>query len=120
MADTTVVISGAIIKAFDNGDGSHSVAAYEPPSSYSNIAAAGTVVVKSGAGVLKRIVVNKTVALSVTTIYDNTAASGTKIGTITQPAALLTSNAAFPFDCKFNTGLTIVTSLGDDITVVYR
>ena len=51
--------------------------------SFSNINTNTTTTVKSGAGVLKRIVVNKVGALSNTcTIYDNTTATGTIIGTI--------------------------------------
>ena len=84
-----------------------------------NIAGAATTVVKNGIGVLKRIIVNKAVASGVINIYDNTAGSGTKIGTITNPAVLLHSQISLEFDCKFSTGLTIVTSAADDITVVY-
>ena len=51
--------------------------------SFSNINTNTTSTVKSGAGVLKRIVVNKVGASSNTcTIYDNTTATGTIIGTI--------------------------------------
>ena len=51
--------------------------------SFSNINTNTTSTVKSGAGVLKRIVVNKVGTLSNTcTIYDNTTATGTIIGTI--------------------------------------
>jgi len=52
---------------------------------YRNIAGAATTVVKSGKGRLVTINVNKTIASSTITIYDNTAASGTKIATITNP-----------------------------------
>lgn len=87
--------------------------------SSTNITSATTTTVKTGAGVLRRIVNNKAIALSVITIYDNTAASGTKIGTITNPAALLASQLVADYDVAFSTGLTIVTSLADDITVVW-
>ena len=87
--------------------------------SFLNIAGAATTVVKTGAGVLKKIIINKAVATGVVTVYDNTADSGTKIGTITQPAAVLQSQNVLFFDLAFSTGLTIVTSSTDDITVVY-
>lgn len=85
-----------------------------------NIAGAATTVVKTGGGTLEAIIVNKAVLSTTITIYDNTAASGTKIATITHPGTLLASYEIFPYQCRFNTGLTIVTSGADDITVVWR
>ena len=86
-----------------------------------NIAGAATTVVKSGAGTLIRIINNKPIATGVITIYDNTAASGTKIGTITNPAALLQEGPLqADYNVRFGTGLTIVTSAADDITVIYK
>lgn len=87
---------------------------------YLNIVAAATTVVKSGPGTLKRITINKAVANGVITIYDNTAASGTKIATITNPATLLQSYGYIEMDVRFTTGLTIVTSSTDDITAVWN
>ena len=87
--------------------------------SFLNIAGAATIVVKSGAGILHRIQANKKIASGVITIYDNTAASGTKIGTITNPAVLLDNSDTFVYGCAFSTGLTVVTSAADDLTVVY-
>ena len=84
-----------------------------------NITSAATTVVKKGTGILLAIVVNKAVASSTYTIYDNTAASGTKIATVTNPATLTANQYTLPFMCKFTNGLTIVTSGADDITVVY-
>ena len=82
------------------------------------LAAPTTTVVKTGAGILHTVTFNKPVATAVVTIYDNTAASGTVIGTITVPASpipvTLTYNAAF------GTGLTITTATAaQDITVTY-
>lgn len=91
-----------------------------PGYSFQNIVGAATTTVKSGAGTLLKIIINKPIALGVITIYDNTAASGTKIGTITNPAAILQQQLELPYEVKFTTGLTIVTSLADDITVVYK
>lgn len=89
--------------------------------SFLNIAGAATTTVKSGAGIFHALVFNKNVASGVITIYDNTAASGTKIGTITNPAVLLQSlNPPSIYDAAFTTGLTIVTSAADDITVMYK
>lgn len=85
-----------------------------------NIAGAATTVVKSGSGILHAITINKPIALGVITIYDNTAASGTKIATITNPAALLQQQIPLVYDVNFQNGLTIVTSAGDDITVTYK
>lgn len=84
---------------------------------FSNIKTNTTTVVKSGAGILHSIVVNTLglVASSVI-IYDNTAGSGTTIGTINT----LTLSGSFIYDLAFATGLTIVTTGGVDITVTYR
>ena len=60
---------------------------------YTNVASATTTAVKSGAGTLHSITVNKAVASGVITVYDNTAGSGTKIATITNPATLLHSQS---------------------------
>lgn len=91
-----------------------------PGYSFLNIAGAATTTVKSGAGTLVRVVVNKPIALGVITVYDNTAASGTKIATITNPAAILQQQIEIQYEAKFATGLTIVTSLADDLTIVYK
>jgi len=51
------------------------------------------------------------------TIYDNTAASGTKIGTATVFAA---TNPCLTYDVNFTTGLTVVTATASsDLTVSY-
>lgn len=86
---------------------------------YTNIASATTTTVKSGQGTLVRITNNKKVLSGVITIYDNTAGSGTKIGTITNPGTLLDSAQTFEYGVHFHTGLTIVTSAADDLTVVW-
>ena len=89
---------------------------------FSNITAAAptTTVVKEGPGLLHSIVFNKLAANGVITIYDNTAASGTVIATITSPATLLSNQGTLLYDLEFKTGLTIVTSTAaQDITVTY-
>ena len=50
-------------------------------------------------------------------IYDNTAASGTKIGTVTVFAS---TNPCLTYDVNFKTGLTLVTATASsDLTVSY-
>ncbi len=85
------------------------------------LAAPTTTVVKATPGVLHSIVINKPLAAGVITIYDNTSAAGTKIGTITLPATLLADGPKVAlYDVAFNTGLTIVTEgAAQDITVSY-
>lgn len=88
---------------------------------FRNIAGAATTTVKTGRGVLIGITVNKAVASGVITMYDNTTNSGNKLGTITNPGTLLHSQIYLPYNrAEFSTGLTIVTSAADDITVVYE
>lgn len=93
----------------------------EPVYSFLNIvlAAPTTTTVKSGAGTLHTITFNKPVATGTVTIYDNTAGSGTLIGTITVPASPMP--VTLTYDISFATGLTIVTATAaQDITVSYR
>ena len=87
---------------------------------YQNItlAAPTTTAIKSGAGVLHSITFNKPVATGTVTLYDNTAGSGTVIGTITVPASPLPMTLVY--DVVFNTGLTVVTATAaSDITISY-
>ncbi len=88
---------------------------------YTNITTQTTTVVKSGRGKLERIVINTPLANGVITIYDNTAAVGTKIGTITLPASLTSSGPMVAeYEARFLNGLTVVTGTANvDITVVY-
>lgn len=110
-----------IIGAITDGTGLGVQAVEIAGSNFTNITTATTTTVKSGKGVLHKISVNTFVASATITIYDNTAASGTKIGTFTLPATI-TGDAPYvlPFDIQFNTGLTIVTSAATDITAIYR
>lgn len=92
--------------------------------SYLNITAGqATTVVKGSPGFLHAIIFNSAAAATnVTTVYDNIAASGTKIGTITP----VSTNANVPnsviYDCVFATGLTILTATANssDMTVIFR
>jgi hypothetical protein len=88
-------------------------------SHFLNIAGAATTTVRTGPGILERIVVNRAVANGVITIYDNTAGSGTLIATITHAASLLESSYYLEYGLRFSTGLTIVTSSTDNVTAVF-
>lgn len=85
---------------------------------YRNVTTNTTTVVKSGAGTLKGIVFNTPGTLSSMAIYDNTAGSGTKIGTINTTLGQNSLN----YEIQFTTGLTIVTSgtLAADATITYK
>ena len=90
----------------------------ESPLQYTNVTSNATTVVKSGQGVLGRIVINKAGASSnIATVYDNTAGSGTKIATIDT-----TTTRPIDYEVIFQTGLTIVTSAGTaaDLTIVWQ
>jgi bifunctional ADP-heptose synthase (sugar kinase/adenylyltransferase) len=85
------------------------------PYAYANITTATTTTVKTGAGKLAALIINATAAAAIT-IYDNTAASGTKIATLKASVA----EGSYLYNCQFATGLTIVTAGTPDITVIYR
>jgi hypothetical protein len=90
-------------------------------SSFGNMTTATTTTHKSGAGILHKIIVNTLVASATITVFDNTAGSGTKIATITLPSTITGDQPfALTYDLSFATGLTITTSGGTDLTVVYR
>ena len=81
-----------------------------PTNQYTNIATATTTVVKASPGVLVRIIINLHIASNAITLYDNTAGSGTKIGTITPATIVSNPPIAVQYDLSFATGLTIVTA----------
>ena len=81
---------------------------------YNYISTGTTTVVKSGQGALLQIIIGKTTTGTVT-VYDNTAASGNIIcafGTSTTPFA-------FTIGAIANTGITVVTSAADQVSVIY-
>lgn len=89
-------------------------------SSFTNILTATTTVVIARSANLRRIVFNKKVANGVVTVYDNaSAASGTKVGTITNPAVLLDSSDVLEYNVFCQNGIVVVTSSTDDVTVVW-
>lgn len=86
---------------------------------YTYISTATTTVVKSGAGTLKCLAINNQIANATITIYDNTAASGNIIAAISAPAASAVKPIFVPYDVNFTTGLTIVTSAAESLTVTW-
>lgn len=81
-----------------------------------HIDSAATTLVKTGAGILRRIVVNTTAA-GTTEVFDKLTAAAPLI-------ALLKSGVGegtYEYNCRFGTGLTVKTGHADqDITVVYE
>jgi len=111
----TVIWLGALVlaKAQTFGSPQTVITAYR----YLNITGQATTTVKSGGGILHTICINTPAATETITIYDNTAASGTKIGTITIFAS---TNPCLTYDVNFTTGLTLVTATASsDLTVSY-
>ncbi len=96
--------------------------AYEGGNLFKNYAAAQTgVVIKGAPGTLVRILIGKPLANAVITVYDNaTAASGTKVCTITLPATLIDEARAIDFGVYCNNGIFLVFTTDMDVTVIYR
>lgn len=115
----TVPAGGATSAKQDTGNASLAALVNASSNSFTNITTATTTVVKSGAGSLHSVTINSlgTIASTVT-IYDNTAGSGSKIGTIDS----LTLKGTFTYDVAFATGLTIVSTgtVAPDISVSWR
>jgi len=93
--------------------------------SFLNIAAGqATTTVKSGAGTLYAICLNSAAtATNTTTIYDNTAASGTVIAIPAVTTATVPTTLTFgPAGLAFATGLTVITATanGGNMTFVYK
>lgn len=92
--------------------------------SYTNVVGNTTVTIKQGEGELHRITLNQIPANSAITLYDNIAASGDKIGTITTPglisAPTVPALGEMVYNCLFSNGLTVVCPPGCDLTVVWR
>lgn len=115
VAAILVLMAGAYIKSASAQSG--------PPTSfittykYLNITGQATTTIKSTSGVLHTICVNTPAATETITIYDNTEASGTKIGTITVFAS---TNPCLIYDAYFAIGLTLVTATASsNLTVTY-
>jgi hypothetical protein len=80
------------------------------------ITTATTTVVKTGAGILYRIIVGATAA-GVITVYD--ALSGVSGKEIVKLKASI-SEGSYAIGAVFQTGLTIITEAASDITVIYE
>lgn len=124
VASGTVSVRVSISSAVPPNSAVSSIATSAPTGGYSflNIAAGqATTTVKSGSGTLHAIVFNSAAAATnVTTVFDNTAASGTVIAI---PAATaVTFPVSVLFDIAFSTGLTILTATanGSNMTVIYK
>lgn len=88
-------------------------------SSYANITTTGTTTIKSGAGILRRLVINtKGSASNTFTIYDSLTGSGTVIATIDTVNSV---SSYFEYGLAF-TALTIVSATGTsaNATVIYE
>lgn len=89
------------------------------PQSYSHkrVSGATTVTVKSGAGVLKRITINRQTNGKYT-VYDNTAGSGTVLAIISSVNGV--SPVTLDYELAFSTGLTVVTTgANTDLSFIY-
>lgn len=88
---------------------------------YSHITGNTSKTVKTGLGILSKIVICTATTASTITIYDSATASGTIIATI-NPGGASAIPCTLEFDAEFTTGLTIVTAglATNDITVVYQ
>ena|SRR3990167_1017881 len=71
--------------------------------------------IKSGTGFLSTVIINTTTA-GVITLYDNTAASGTKIATLKASIG----EGFYQYQCKFTNGLWADSTSNSDFTVIYR
>lgn len=85
--------------------------------SYVNITTKTTTVVKASAGTLARLIVNKLGSADTIALYDNTAGSGTLVGTFTSPGV-----GSYTIDALMGTGITVVTggTTAGDYTIIYR
>ena len=116
LGQTTMSASVPVVLASNHSD----IVTKKSASSYAHLNSTGTTTIKSGAGILRRVVINtKGGAFNTFTVYDNTSGSGTVI------AAIDTANGVsgnFEYNVAFSTGLTVVGATGTsaDITVIYE
>lgn len=86
---------------------------------YAYITTATTTQVKTGAGILVRVVINKPAAAAGTIkLIDNTSGTTANIATISHEAGLVAKS--LEYGVPFTAGLRVVTSGADDVTVIYR
>lgn len=90
------------------------------PASYANFTGTGPTTVKSGAGFLKRVVINqKGGSANLLTLFDNTSATGSHIAVIDTVNGVIGN---IDYDVPFTTGLSLSATAGTapDYTVIYR
>ena len=116
LGQKTMSASVPVVLASNHSD----IVTKKSASSYAHLNSTGTTTIKSGAGILRRVVVNTNGSGSNTfTIYDNTVGSGTVIATIDTVNAV---GGFFEYGLAFSIGLTVVSATGTsaDITVIYE
>lgn len=82
--------------------------------SFNNISTATTTLVRTGAGTLLRVTLNEP-ATGAITVFDSLTGAGDTIATI----ASGTVAGHIDYNCRVATGITIVTAMADDVTVVF-
>lgn len=115
LGQKVMTASVPVVLSSDHSD----IVTKEQGASFSNINATGTTTIKSGAGILRRVVVNtKGTGSNTLTIYDNTSGTGTIIAVIDTTD----KTANIDYGLAFSTGLTVVNATGTsaDITVIYE
>lgn len=101
-----------------NDTGGLTVETGEQNNSFSRLNAAATTTLKTGSGVLHRVIITTAGATgNRITLYDNTSGTGVVIADFNPP-----TTGSLEFNCKFSTGLTVVVAgtTPPDVTVVYR
>ena len=82
------------------------------------ISSATTTQIKYGRGVLRRVTFSKPISGSTVTIYDEVAGTTEIIALITNTADV--KPYSLEFDLRFSTGLKVVTSGADFVTIVWE
>lgn len=115
LGQNTMAGSTPVVLASNHSD----IYVKDKSSSYANITTTGTTTIKSGAGILRRLVINtKGSASNTFTIYDSLTGSGTVIATIDTVNSV---SSYFEYGLAF-TALTIVSATGTsaNATVIYE
>lgn len=99
-------------RAYDQDRGTYAVDI--EGNAFKNVTASKTMYISTSAGVLHAVVLNTNGGT--VDIYDNRAATGTKVGQIASDAP----EGQFVYDVAYSNGLTVVTGATVDCTVVYR
>jgi len=116
LGQATMAASVPVVLASNHSD----IVTKKSASNYAHLNSTGTTTIKSGAGILRRVVINtRGGVLNTFTIYDNTSGSGTVIAVIDTVNGV---SGQFEYGVSFSTGLTVVNATGTsaDITVIYE